>query len=343
MSLLWMDDFKTYWSGSTFIADGTPWDIGPNTSVVDDPDPNAASDSRCLEIDNGSASGTNLFASAPDPVMGIAARIWIPGLTASPCLIAGFLDSAGNVDYSLRVLFNGALAWYKGSSQVVSSEVPVLTSNAWTHIEAKVNFTTGELSVRIEGTPLTALDYTDPAPVGGDCYGGNFSELVNMDFLIKDVALWNGAGSVNNDFIGPCAVYRLPVDADVSSGWSRSSGTTDYELLDETPPDDASYIFAGEGPIPAPSIMEFADLSPDVVAVRGIMTMVRARKTDGGDGKLQVSLTPNAGTDWDDGADRAITTAFTYWSDISELSPDTGTQWTPVEVNAAQVKLNRTL
>ena len=87
--------------------------------------------------------------------------------------------------------------------------------------------------------------------------------------------------------------------------------------------------------------MDFENLPPDITSVRGLMTLVRASNSDGGDGKLQTSLV-SAG-DLANGADRQITTAETYWYDISELNPDTGVAWTPANTDSANIRFNRTL
>jgi hypothetical protein len=70
------------------------------------------------------------------------------------------------------------------------------------------------------------------------------------------------------------------------------------------------------------------------------MTIVRAAKTDGGDGSLQVSVV-SSGTAGD-GTNRPITVAQTYWTDVHDLDPHTSAAWTPTTVNAAQLKINRT-
>jgi hypothetical protein len=54
-----------------------------------------------------------------------------------------------------------------------------------------------------------------------------------------------------------------------------------------------------------------------------------------------VSLTSGANTDA--GADRPMTTAFTYWSDVSEVNPGTGVFWTPTEVDAMDIEFDRTV
>ena len=125
-----------------------------------------------------------------------------------------------------------------------------------------------------------------------------------------------------------------------SFNWTASTGSTGFNLIDEAGPDDADYVQAANPP-PAASTFTLSDLPADVTSVRGLISLVRAKKTDGGDGNLQVSLQSNSVDDL--GADRPITTADTYWWDVSELSPDTGVAWTPAEVDAAKIKIDRTL
>lgn len=105
-------------------------------------------------------------------------------------------------------------------------------------------------------------------------------------------------------------------------------------------PQDLSYLSADDTP-PAPMQFALQDLPPDVTSVRAILPVVRARKIDGGDGNIQTSLISNG--DFANGADRPITTAFTYYFDVDELSPDTGNPWTPVEFDAATSQISRTL
>lgn len=342
------------------MLNGTPWIriAGASSAVLsplrEDPDPLVAGVAYFPQDAGGNDPwpGADALAfQAPTRTPGVSFRVWYTSLSGSannqPQI--GLSNADNTTGYVLRTRLNGGIGVYRrsGVSYTLLGEItaPVLTTNAWAHISFTVDADTGDWSVQREGTQI--LSGTDVTPLAEDIYFLNFISRVatggsNERSYYKDLIVWDQGGSVNNTHPGPCAVYHLPVNSDVSSGWSRSGGSTDYGLLDETPPDDADFIYAGEGPIPDPSIMGFVALDPDVVAVRGIMSVVRARKTDGGDAKLQVSLSPND-TDWDDGADRAITTAFTYWSDISELSPDTAQPWSPIEVNNSTVKINRTL
>lgn len=106
-------------------------------------------------------------------------------------------------------------------------------------------------------------------------------------------------------------------------------------------PSDSSYISADNSP-PAPTIFTMTDLPEDVISVKAVLPIGRLVKTDGGDCQILMSVSPN-GTDYDDGTDRAVTVASTYFWDISHLSPDTGSAWTPDEVNDMRFKVDRTL
>lgn len=112
-------------------------------------------------------------------------------------------------------------------------------------------------------------------------------------------------------------------------------------------PTDSSYISANDTP-PAPATIELADLPPDITSIKFIVPIVRAAKVDGGDGNIQVSLTPE-GTNFDVGPNTPITTAFTYWGNpsapfVSHLNPTTAAPWTPGDFAAGvRMRIDRTV
>lgn len=105
-------------------------------------------------------------------------------------------------------------------------------------------------------------------------------------------------------------------------------------------PTDASLISAATGVSAAE--VSLTDLPADTTTVRGLIAVTRAFNSDGGDGNLQVSLSPN-GTNYTLGANRPLTTAPTFYKDVSTVSPATSTAWTPTEVNSIRIKFNRTV
>lgn len=340
------------------MLNGTPWVALGNTAndhgLIEDPDPLVSG--TVLETDTG--SDNNPFDAAytlalPTPAAEVwcAGRVWFNSFSQTQVAYPmSFHSPANNMGYIMCVTITGAIEIRRratsssATTTLATTGGPVVSTNAWYHLSFKCNFTTGAISVQKEGTEI--LSATDGAPLGGVAGLWKVTDrpatTAGSPPYLKDMCWGDTTGTQNNDHPGPVAVYDTRTDADVTlGGWTTSSGTTAWDLLDETPPNDADYVSANDTP-PAPAECTLTSLDPDVTSVRAVMSIVRALKTDGGDGNLQINLTPD-GVNYDNGADRPITTAATYWSDISEVSPATGLPWTPSEVNAARIQFDRTV
>jgi len=317
-----------------------------NTTITNDPDPSIGSAGRVLRTwstFNG-MQAVRFVLPTPNLTVGFGTRLWMTSLpstnTSTPFIS---FRNASNVELQiLRILSTGAIS-FAGET----TTGPVVVANGYNHIEVKLfcNATTGTAEVRVNGAVVinaTGLN-TGAVAVAQITHGCSASVLATSasDSYWKDTVYWDGSGSVGNDFQGSVSVRDLYTDADIDLNWTPSTGSTGWDLLDKTAVDDTTYIEAGDPP-PDPAVFSLTDLPTDVTSVRALLPIYRAVKTDGGDCSLQAGLTPN-NTDWDDGADNPITTAYTFRWDVSELSPDTAAPWTPTEVNAAYVRINRTL
>ena len=362
MALLWADipsgDTGIYGTTTSYMLSGVWAELGGGTvSLDEDPDPTITG--NVLTFGDGITAGYARFVNpgGAQNTAGIATRLWmnsLPNTDARRPWIHQFRDVSNNLRLGIRVSTTGTIQVYRDvafltdiGTLIGETTGPVLTAQAWRHVETKVLWSTtvGTVTIKVEGVEVLALTgvNTGAGNYAQFCIGVSATSVTTVNFAgsMKDVVFWDGTGSQNNDFLGPVGVYWRQPNADISSGWARTSGSTDYGLVDESPPVDAGYIYADDTP-PAASIMGMEALPADVVAIRGIISVARAQKSDGGDGNMQVSLSPN-GTDWDTGADNAISTAFTYYLDVSEVSPDTAAPWTPVEVDSLEIRLNRTL
>jgi hypothetical protein len=339
-----MDNFIAYGIGVNMF-DGTPWTSDGLVSVMADPDPNAPAGSRCINMrsfSSGPNSAGRFNLPTPGNVIGAAFRIWCGGFPSGGAGTLGFSfrNAANGGLYEFYIGANGKLFVNSDQGLVADTVAPLLVTNTWIHLEVRINTVTGAIAVWKEGVPVAALTVVDPSPINQPIAIVAFSSSTpgsgtgDNGGRIKDVVFYDGVMQ-----IGPVSIFSLTPNADVSSGWTRSAGATDYGLIDEAgPPVDTDYISAPHPP-PAPSIMQLSNLPADIVAVRGLMSIVRAKKSDGGDGNLQVGLISGASTD--EGANRAIQTTFGYHADVSELDPATGLAWTPTAVNNANLKINR--
>lgn len=343
MAIEFMDNFSNYGTDTSNLVDGLYSQID---GVIFENDPDGISGGKVIRTSNGYRLRRSL--SAAKTTVGVGFRIWpnaLPiGIDSSPAIIC-FNDTDNEVQVSIRLNTDGTLTAYRGNIGTVlgSTSTPVITASAWTHVEAKVLFsqTVGTVEIRINGVTklsLTGLDTVSSANV--NCTQVRFGNGNGLFVYMKDLIVWNGDGSFNNDFVGDVSVVTLLPTSDVSFNWTPSTGVTGYNLIDETTPDDADYISADATP-PAASTFTLTDLDEDVTSVKGLMMVGRMMKTDGGDAQVQMSLISNG--DLADGQDRPITTTQTYWTDVSETDPDTAAAWTRAGVNAATIKINRTV
>lgn len=357
MALIWADDFKSFGDDEGALSDGVYGEVNAITLAAD-PDPLASGN---VIQHSTNENGMRFVLPSSVTTAGYCSRFWFNDLPSSalPSIIQ-FRNSSNIAQVTIEVTSTGALQARRGYSNgtILGTSNPAITANAWNHIEAKVlvNGSTGTVAIYVNGIEVLSLTgqntantgtvdigqivHTSMSTVGPDFTAGD-TNSTGLTIYRKDAVYWDTAGSVNNDILGTVSVLRLAVDADSSFNWTPSTGTTGFNLIDEAGPDDLDYIEADSTP-PAASSFTFENLPVDVTSVRGLISLVRAKKTDGGDGNLQVSLTTASLVD-DLGTDRPITTADTYWWDVSELNPDTGVAWTPNDVDNATVKVDRTL
>jgi hypothetical protein len=352
MAMEWMDDFSIYGTGSAsrlLMLNGLYSDLTTTTWSVTSPDGSGFALRRTAG--SNVLPGWRRALAGTRTRVGIAQRIWLAALPAAVSeapIIASFRNGSNVSQVDVRVLPNGALrVFYNSLGTSVDSTGPVLITNAFQHVEILVDFDValGEIEVRVEGAAVsfssaltginTGAGCAIVAGLGNPVTGGSVPET-----FIKDLAVYNGLGSYNNDFIGSGFIVRLNPTSDVALNWTPVGAANGWSILDNIPPNDAAYIEAGDPP-PSPYQAGLSNLPTDIVSVRSVQTVVRARKTDGGDGNIQVGMV--SGVDTALGLDRPITASFTYYVDNFEEDPATLAAWTPVAVDAAVFQLDRTV
>lgn len=354
--LIHADNFNIYGTDTNLLLNGRYSEV---TGCTIQSDPDGVSTPKVLRM-RGSFSGTTQLRrplDTPTSKVGIGFRLWLSSLPSNDDMrpeIAYWRNATNQAMVSVYVDTTGSLSAYvrNAGTGVISllgtTTGPVVTANAWWHVECMFDAVTLDLEVRVEGIPQLVLDASDfgannPGNTVYQCglAGRQDSVGATVFAYFKDYFWWDGIGTQNTDFLGACIVTDLRPDADTSiGGWVPSTGSTAWDILDTTAPGETPYVSADNTP-PAAATMTLTNLPPDVSSVKGIVTVVRAKKVDGGDGNLQTSLISNAVES--NGSDRPITAAMTYWEDIHEVDPDTAAAWTPGAVDLASIKIDRTI
>lgn len=347
-----------YGTSTSFMDDGL-YAVVTSIALVDDPSPSITGNVPLITGAANTDGQLRFVLPATHATAGIASRVYlanIPTGNGDNPVIHQFRDGSNAVLVSIVVTATGAIAayrggdntnWESGSATLLgTSSSPNLVANSWQHVETKCLFsaTVGTVEVRVEGVAVLTLtnQNTGAGPCAQvACVNAYSGSGVGTSYYFKDLVVWDGAGSVNNNFLGSVQVRELTTSSDVSLNWTTSAGATGWDLIDEAPPnDDTDYIYAPDPP-PAAAKFGLTNLPADVTSVKGLYTVVRSSKTDGGDGSMQVGVISGASTGL--GTDRAITTTYTYWTDMFELDPATSSSWTPSAVDGAQLQLNRTV
>ncbi len=354
MSLVHADNFSIYGTSTAFMLNGIYANV-QGMSLATDPD--GISGGKVVNVtgqgQNNEDQNFRFIMPSNQNVVGIAQRIWLPALQAGtiPCAIfAQFRDVSNNAMVTITADPTGRLRAHAGDSQssaILTTTNPVITANGWYHMETKVNNSANTVEVRIEGITVLSGTISIASDISIVNWGSRTSfTSASYSWYLKDVVVWNGSGSFNNDFLGSVLVTNLVPVSDVDLNWTPSTGSNGYSILDNIPPVDATFLSApyNAGAYEDPYVGEMSDLPVETTSVKGIITFVRAAKSDGGDGSLQVGIISDpAGTPATVlGADRPITVAQTYWRDVFEVDPKTSALWLPQAVNDADLQLDRT-
>lgn len=363
MAVNWMDNFGFYGTGgagANRLLNG----VYAQTDFVSlgaDPDPVAAAAGSIVVSFATTTAGVGVLRrvlTTARTTVGIAGRFWqnkLPANSGISVRPASFRDINNLEHLYVDADASGSLrVWRRdnaGDVQIGITANPVLVANAWQHIETKVflDVAVGTVDIRVEGINVLSIPAgrttSDKAGAIASCQNAAVGGRSGTDGLVsavKDFIVWDNTGAFNNTFMGSCTVYMLAPDGDVALNWTPfPADGIGYNKINEAVPDDDTKYISAPFPLPAAYKCSLADLPVTVTSVRAVMPVHRSRKTDGGDGNIQVGLISGASTGL--GADRPITTAYTYWNDVFDADPNGGIAWSRAAVNALNMQLNRTV
>lgn len=362
MAILWMDGFDHYGTGSagvTKMLDGV-W-AEHNNSTIDTSRSRTgiASLKLIAGYQNTGQGSRRAFPGNTKSVVGVGYAMWMDKLpdynysqqlfvisnTSNQARIAISMDTTGRATVHQGPV-SGPVLYTAGA--------PTFIAGAWQFIEARFDVA-GAVELRVNGVSIFSLSGLAMANtgnfaqvtvgprsmiVGGSTYKGE-------NFWIDDLFSWDNSGSYNNDFVGDRRVRAYYPDSDTAvAGMTPFGQAYGYQCIDETVPnDETDYLLSATptGVPPTPIVSEFGiqPIDIEVAGISAVQTYTRMRKTDAGDCNIQVGMVSGASVA--NGVDRPITTQWTYWQDVLEFDPATGAPWTKAALDAAKLRIARTL
>lgn len=362
MAVNWMDNFNIYGTDVNRAArmlNGIYAET-TRTDLQVDPDPTAGGGQVMRKYGGGLGGDCRKVIPVARTTLGALGRFWFTNLPTAlgdnecPTLFS-FRDTNNVAHVQITIDPSGNIVANRrdpGAVQLGITANPVLVANAWMHVEAKVKIdaAVGTVEVHVNGIQVLNLAGINTKSGSGGAIASaqqvaqqSCQDASGPTMYMKDYLIWDTTTGFNNDFMGSCQVMKIIPDGDVALNWTPNPADgIGYNKINEvTPDDDVTYISAPAPGIPAAYKCSLSDLPVTVTSVRSVMTVHRSRKVDGGDGNIQVGAISGASTGL--GADRPITTAYTYWYDLFDTDPATAAAWSRVSVNAMNLQINRTL
>lgn len=356
MAIQWADDFSRYGvalsTGDSAprlrMLEGLPYS-SLSGSVLASPDPNDSG--RAFQLVASTNNPTVEFRVALPTVVsgtiGVCTRVWFASLpTTQAANVVGVLRGDANYVAYAQVQLNGSIQ-IRGrvggvDTMVADSVNPIVVPSSFIHYELVHDKAAGTGDLYINGILRLSYNGIDTADnIEFVSISNRSGSGTGPNTFIKDLYIWDGTGSQNNSVAGTVIVRRYKPNGDVTLGDWVSTGASATAVLAKDTPNDSTYISADDTS-PNPAVVDLENLPADVTSIRGLIAVTRSRKIDGGDGNLQTGLSSDE-INWDDGADRPLTSAFSYNFDVSEINPTSATAWTPVQVDSAKLRIDRTV
>lgn len=332
MSLLFMDGFDHYGLGAVgwTILQAEHW-VGAFT--VDSTQTSAtARNGYSLHFTH--ASGwlrSPTFTPTRTLYVGFAMRRGDLGNATVSRYFLRLFDSVGDEHCHLSFNEGGYIFLARNTTLAVTSDV-VISLHAWHFydIYIKIGQADGEVLVKVDGVEVLNATEIDTQINAADntCAQFALGTSYNPSYYFDDLWVDNAQSH------GDCRVDTSYPDADgTTTDFALSGGSTHWELLDETPPDDDA-TYTESNTVTDLELLGFPAVAVGGGDIIGVALHAHTKKDDAGDRGIKIRAYSNSTTS--DSAEKGLSTDYVGYSHIWEVDPDTSSAWTEGGVNAAE-------
>ena len=253
-------------------------------------------------------------------------------------IILQFVEST-TYHVHLTVSSDGKINAYRASSSIAgtllgSSSAGVILTNTWHYIEAEVVISdaAGRVTVYVDGVQVINL-------TSQDTKNGGSGPISVINLCCNAQAVGNAPTHDFDDFycvdaatkLGERKVETLYPTSDVAQGFSRSTGSTNYTLVDEaTVNGDTDYVQASS--LNTVDTYGFGDLSNSPTTIDAVQFACFAEKTDAT--ARSIALQAISGATTSDGSNFVLTASYNKFERLMTTDPNTSSAWGASAVNA---------
>jgi hypothetical protein len=248
-----------------------------------------------------------------------------------------FKDESSVAQINICVTAAFALNVYRGTTLLGSTSDGVIEYNQWAYLEGKITIdnAAGEVTLKIGGTQVLSLTSQDTKA------GSDYIRKLMINAIYSDLTVyWDDLYVDDSQFNGDCQVKTFMPDSDsvTHTDFERSTGSNDYECVDETiANDDTDYIKSST----SGHISTFGITTGSLNTVKGIQVVNRVRTTSAGVRKIK-SIVRSNGADYQGSESAALSGTYLCDNDRWDTDPDDSNPWTQTKLEAAEFGLEIT-
>lgn len=249
---------------------------------------------------------------------------------------------AGNAQVTLTLLSDGSMKLFRGTSTgtlLGQTAVGVITTTVQ-YLEVKI-FVDNSGSYELRVNNVTVLSGTGDTQNTANAQWTGFqvsTSSFGTTAYIDDLYVNDTTGTINNNFWGDTRIDVVYPDGDgASSGWTPSTGTTHYTLIDEAAPNgDTDYNSTAT--VNAIDEVTVQNTPMPNNTIRSVQANLNVKKTDAGAATVAI-VARQSGVDYV-GTSNAPGTGYSYVREVYERAPDTSL-WTATIFNAMEFGYKR--
>jgi hypothetical protein len=234
------------------------------------------------------------------------------------------LTMGSGTDHSFELRSGGTGGTILGTT----SQTPL---QSWIYLEIKIvrHGTAGVLEVRFDGVTEITLTEQDTSGTDIDNVYIQCPGTSRKAAWYDDMYICNDQGTTNNDFLGDVRVDAyLPASDGADQDFTLSTGTDTFALLNDVPPDAASYV---EGDTLGDRVSTKVDATATDREILGVVTSNICNQS-AGSGVLKIKPFALAGVDEVLGPEYQLLDTYLRCPQILEKAPD-ATDWSYLKLN----------
>lgn len=251
-----------------------------------------------------------------------------------------YVKSGATFQCGILIDTGGAISVYRMSGDTAGTllgtmPAGTLVLNVFHYIEVEmvISTTVGRVTIFVDGVQKLNLTGVNTANAGvgttadkfamGSTNGGNGPQLDVDDFYCTDTAAR----------LGERKVETLYPNGDVSAVFARSTGATNYTLVDDPQANgDTDYVQASN--VGDTDRYDFGNLSSTPAAIDAVQIVAFAEKTDAATRALALQV--KSGATISDGASLPLAAGYQRFERLLTSDPNGSIAWTAANVNALQ-------